>query len=215
MPYQVFDFRTDVRNLFVTPRIRGRFLKMEPGEVARRHSHDLGHELFLILDGECDMEIDGERAVLRPGQACVAWNHQLHQARNLTDRPMTMYLSVTPHVVPTHTMYDEATGEREPPRYNRPEQFDLEDPAAGVPTAELAERFAAAYAALAEATRAALDAQAASLSRVKDAAERDDVHALALALDEVWAHVYATHERLDAMTEAWNVLAMRAASARS
>jgi hypothetical protein len=50
---------------------------------------------------------------------------------------------------------------------------------------------------------------------VKEAAERDDVQALALALDELWAHVYATHERLDAMTEAWNSLAMRAAAARS
>jgi len=62
MPYTVFDYRADVKNLFVTPRIRSRFLRMEPGEVHRAHSHDLGHEIFLILDGECDMEIDGERA---------------------------------------------------------------------------------------------------------------------------------------------------------
>ena len=210
MPYQVFDYRADVKNLFVTPRIRGRFLKMAPGEVHRRHSHDLGHEIFLILDGECDMEIDGERAVLKSGQLCVAWAHQRHQARNTTDAPMTMYLSVTPHVVPTHTQYDEETGERLPPRYNPPGQFDQPDTVADVSTVELADRFAAAYAALAAATRAAMGAQAVSIARIKDAAEANDAQALATAMDGLWAHVNATHERLDAMTSAWNDLASRA-----
>ncbi len=103
MPYAIYDYRADVKNLFVTPRIRSRFLRMEPGEVHRAHSHDLGHEIFLILEGTCQMEIDGERAVLGPGQLCVAFAHQMHQASNVGDGPMTMYLSVTPHVEPTHT----------------------------------------------------------------------------------------------------------------
>ena len=51
MPYAIYDYRRDVKNLFVTPQIRGRFLRMEPGEVHARHSHDLGHEVFLIAPG--------------------------------------------------------------------------------------------------------------------------------------------------------------------
>ncbi len=189
MPYAIFDYRTDVKNLFVTPRIRSRFLRMEPGEVHRRHSHDLGHEIFLILEGICDMEIDGERAVLRPGQLCVAFAHQMHQARNVGDMPMTMYLSVTPHVVPTHTQYDLDTGERLPPRYNPPTMFDQVDTAADVPTAELADGHLAAYRALADATHAAVEAHEAGGAAIKEAAARDDLPALAAAMDDFWAHV--------------------------
>ena len=211
MPYTIYDYRADVKNLFVTPRIRSRFLRMEPGEVHRRHSHDLGHEIFLILEGTCQMEIDGERAVLGPGQLCVAFAHQLHQASNVGDGPMTMYLSVTPHVEPTHTQYDPDGGERLPPRYNQAASFDQVDAVADVPTADLADRFLGAYRALADATRAAADVQAAGLAALKDAAARDDLTALADEMDALWSEVYETYERLDAMTVAWNQLAPRAA----
>ena len=32
---------------------------MEPGEEGPRHSHDVGQEVFLVLDGECEFEIEG------------------------------------------------------------------------------------------------------------------------------------------------------------
>lgn len=211
MPYTVFDYRTDVKNLFVTPRIRSRFLRMEPGEVHRAHSHDLGHEIFLILEGTCQLEIDGERAVLGPGQLCVAFAHQMHQASNVGDGPMTMYLSVTPHVEPTHTQYDPDGGERLPPRYNPPASFDQVDTVADVPTADLADRFLEAYRALADATQVSAEAQATGVAALKDAAARDDLAALATAVDGLWAGVYETYERLDAMAVAWNQLAPRAA----
>ena len=107
MSIEVFDYRTDVRNVVITPEIRSRFLRMEPGEVAIRHSHDLGHEVFLVLEGQCEFEIEGDRAVLGPGQMCFARRDQMHQVRTVGDVPMTMYLSVTPHIDPTHTMWDE------------------------------------------------------------------------------------------------------------
>ena len=66
MSFAVYDYRTDIRNVLVTPQIRSRFLRMEPGQMAQRHSHDLGHEIFLILQGQCEFEIDGETAVLGP-----------------------------------------------------------------------------------------------------------------------------------------------------
>ena len=79
MALQVFDYRTDIRNVFITPQIRSRFLRMEPGAVAERHSHDLGHEIFLILEGNARFEISGEVAELGPGQMCVARIDEPHR----------------------------------------------------------------------------------------------------------------------------------------
>ena len=103
MGFPVYDYRTDIRNVLVTPQIRSRFLRMEPGQSAQRHSHDLGHEIFLILEGRVEFEIDGETEELGPGQMCIALTDQPHKVRVLGDEPMTMYLSVTPHIHPTHT----------------------------------------------------------------------------------------------------------------
>src|SRR5437773_801118 len=124
MGFPVYDFREDVRNVLVTPQIRSRFLRMEPGQVARRHSHDLGHEVFLVLSGRAEFEIEGETAELGPGQMCVVLADQLHAVRVVGDEPMTMYLSVTPHVQPTHTMWSE-DGQRLPPRFMPSSAYDL------------------------------------------------------------------------------------------
>ena len=116
MPLEVFDYRRDIKNVVITPEIRARFLRFEPGDVATRHSHDLGAEVFLILQGRAEFEIDGETAVLGPGELCFAGRDEMHQVRVVGDEPVIMYLSVTPHVEPTHTMYGE-DGSRLPPKY--------------------------------------------------------------------------------------------------
>ncbi len=211
MPYAIFDYRHDIKNLFVTPQIRGRFLRMEPGEVHARHSHDLGHELFLILDGHCDMEIDGDRQILGPGQACVAFAHQMHQARNAGPGQMTMYLSVTPHIEPTHTLYDQETWERLPPRFNPPTAFDKTDTLADTPLDTLADRHLAAARDLAAAAQAAAEAQATGIVALKVASAADDPVAFKASMDSIWAQVYATYEALNTLSEAWNDLAPRAA----
>ena len=77
MPLQVFDYRRDIKNVVITPEIRARFLRFEVGDVATRHSHDLGGEVFLILQGRAEFEIDGETAVLGPGELCFAGRDEL------------------------------------------------------------------------------------------------------------------------------------------
>ena len=67
MGFPVYDYRKDIRNILVTPQIRSRFLRMELGQVNKGHTHDLGHEIFLILQGQAEFEIDGEKEVLGPG----------------------------------------------------------------------------------------------------------------------------------------------------
>jgi len=50
MPIRVYDYQHDITNLEVHPEIRARFLRMEPGPAGGLHSHDLGGEIFLVLD---------------------------------------------------------------------------------------------------------------------------------------------------------------------
>ena len=83
MGFPVYDYRTDVRNVLVTPQIRSRFLKMEPGQSAQLHSHDLGHEIFLILEGRVEFEIDGETEELGPrADVCRFGRSAAHGARS-------------------------------------------------------------------------------------------------------------------------------------
>jgi quercetin dioxygenase-like cupin family protein len=140
MSFTIYDYRTDVRNVLVTTQIRSRFLRMQPGQVAQSHSHDLGHEVFLILEGRCEFEIDDETQELGPGQMCVALADQIHSIRVVGDEPMTLYLSVTPHVQPTHTRWTE-DGQRVPPRFAPSSAYDAQ-PDLSMSVEELIERHA-------------------------------------------------------------------------
>ncbi len=218
MPFDVFDFRTDVRNIVVTPEIRGRFLRMEPGEVASRHSHDLGHEMFLILDGQCEFEIDGERAVLGPGQACFARRDQLHQVRVVGDQPMTMYLSVTPHIDPTHTFWTadpKAGGEKLPPRYagwRSRERDGIPDPPE--PVASLVDRQVDAARQLAEIADVCAREQALHGEALKRAAETGDAAAARASLDALWNALFPLFRATSALAEAWNDVALKVGTAK-
>jgi quercetin dioxygenase-like cupin family protein len=213
MPIEAYDFRTDVRNVVINPRIRSRFLRMEPGEVGARHSHDLGEEVFLILSGQCEFEIDGETAVLGPGQMCFAGADQMHHVRVVGDEPMTMYLSVTPHLEPTHTFWRE-DGAKLPPSYGGSTRADRL--AAGLsdePVTDLARRFVAASEEVAGAAEAAATAQAAAEKRVETAVAAGNLVDTKDAVDEMWQSLYQTYRSLRSMEDAWNALAARVGDA--
>ena len=129
MTFEVYDYRTVNRNVLITPEIRARLYHMKPGQADRRHSHDLGHEIFLILEGQAEFEINGEKRVLGPGQMCVALADEIHQVRNLLpDKPTIMYLSVTPHVQPTHTGRDD-NDNKMPPHFIANQNYHVEESA--------------------------------------------------------------------------------------
>jgi len=54
MPIHVYDYQHDITNLAVHPEIRARFPRMERGPPGGLHSHDLGGEIFLVLEGHCE-----------------------------------------------------------------------------------------------------------------------------------------------------------------
>ena len=153
MALRVYDYRSDIANLLVTPQIRCRFLKMAVGQFNAGHTHDLGHEIFLILQGRAEFDIDGERAVLGPGELCIALADQYHTVRNVGDEEVVMFLSVTPHIQPTHTYWSE-DGSKLPPRFASAPAYD-QTPDRATPTGDLAARQEAAAVAVTQAAAAA------------------------------------------------------------
>lgn len=105
MALHVYDYRRDRDGVLVTPEIRVKFMHMQPGEVARSHSHDLGVSVFLVLQGTVEFDIEGEVAELGAGQMCVALADEKHTMRCTSQEPAVVYLSVAPHVQPTHTVF--------------------------------------------------------------------------------------------------------------
>lgn len=206
MAIEVFDFRRDVKNVYIAPTVRGRFLRMEPGEVAQRHSHDLGDELFLVLSGQCEFEIEGEHAVLGPGQLCVARVDEMHQVWTVGDEPMTMFLTVTPHIEPTHTFWDE-DGHKLPPVYGiatRAERQATGEPSASM--TDLARRFVELATSLAAATTTHATAQRESAARLNATPNEPKP-----VLDEMWSHLAKIYPSLREMETVWNELAARVA----
>jgi quercetin dioxygenase-like cupin family protein len=208
MGFHVYDYRTDNLNVFVSPELRARLYHMAPGQVDGRHSHDLGHEVFLILEGRAAFEIAGETKELGPGQLCIARADEIHQVRNLLpDQPTIMYLSVTPHIHPTHTGRTE-TDERLPPRFAPNRNYHVEQDMT-IPLADLIDRHVEAAQAAADAARLAADAQQAMAIKLKKAIADQDQAAAEEARNAMWASIYTMYKHLHQFGDAWNELAPR------
>ena len=207
MGFPVYDYRTDVRNVLVTPQIRSRFLKMEPGQSAQLHSHDLGHEIFLILEGRVEFEIDGETEELGPGQMCVALVDQPHTVRVLGDEPMTMYLSVTPHIHPTHTPRTD-DGERLPHNFASARAYDVELDMQ-VSVSELVARQSHAAQLLAELTQTCAAVQQEMGNQLKTALAEGDADAATAARKAMWEALYPVYKATAELANVWNALAPR------
>ena len=203
MGFEVYDYRDDVRNVLATPQLRSRFMRMEAGFVAEPHSHDLGHEVFLVLEGRAEFDIDGEKEVLGPGQMCVALVDQLHGIRVLDDAPMTMYLSVTPHIQPTHTMWKD--GQRLPHRFAPPSAYDEEvDP---TPVAGLLSRFVEGVNTVAGAAESARRTQAEMAAKLETAAGDGDLASAGAIRSDMWDALFPLFQESAELAAAWNVLA--------
>jgi quercetin dioxygenase-like cupin family protein len=205
MPLEVWDVRTDIRNLFITPEIRSRIMRFDAGQVSAGHTHDLGHEMFLVLDGQAEFTIAGQSAVLGPGQACVARAGEWHEIRALESAPMTLYLSVTPHVEPTHTQWDHEGGTPLPYHYGAATRFER-PPTTDAGDVLLDRHLAAAHALATAATNNAA-AQTAAASLLRAALVAGDAAQAHAALDQMWAAFRALHDALRSSQQAWNELA--------
>jgi hypothetical protein len=165
--------------------------------------------VFLILQGLAEFEIDGETRTLGPGQMCVALADQTHTIRNVGDEPVIMYLSVTPHIQPTHTGWTE-DGDKAPPRFNPSHAYDVHSDRS-TPTHVLADRYLDAFDGLLCAVQAAEDVQREQVAALKDRATSGDVNAAFEARDRMWGALYPVFVRVRALADAWNNLTYRTA----
>ncbi|MBI4307119.1 MAG: cupin domain-containing protein [Chloroflexi bacterium] len=207
MGFSVYDYRTDIRNVLVTPQIRARFFRLEPGTVAKPHTHDLGHEIFLMLQGRAVFEIDGERAELGPGQMCVALANQSHGITVTSAEPVIMYLSVTPHIQPTHTMWT-ADGKRLPHRFVSNENYDVK-PERPASDDEAVDRHVRAAREFDRAVRRAIEKQLTLGPALKKALEARDETAAKKTRDGMWEALFEMFRTVDGVADAWNDLAPR------
>lgn len=208
MPLEVFDSRTDLRNIFIAPEMRARIIRREPGTAGGGHTHDLGHEIFLVLEGQAEFTIAGESAILGPGQICIARADEWHTIRVVGETPLTYYLSVTPHLEPTHTQWDHEGGTKLPYQYGgstRDERRTRTEPPEA-PEMLLTDHLAAAHA-LADAAVANAVAQEAAGADLRSALNMGDNAAAKAAIDAMWASIYMTYTQLQVMENVWNALA--------
>ena len=206
MGLKVYDYRSDIVNMPVTPQIRCRFLKMAVGQFNAGHTHDLGHEIFLILQGRAEFEIDGQSAVLGPGQMCIALTDQYHTVHNVGDDEVIMFLSVTPHIQPTHTYWNtlwNEDGTKQPPRFTAAGAYD-EQPDRTTPSAEIAARQAAAAATVAQSATDAATVQQEQLARFRQA-----LAAAHGARNAMWEALSELFSRTMELGAAWNAFAAR------
>ncbi len=208
MPLEVFDYRTDVRNIFIAPEMRARIIRREPGTSGGGHTHDLGHEIFLVLEGRAEFTIAGESAVLGPGQICIARADQWHTIRVVGDEPLTYYLSVTPHLEPTHTLWDHEGGTKLPYQYGGSTRDERRANAASSEQSEdLLVRHLAAAHALADAAVVNAAAQEAAGTELRNALTTGNDAAAKDAIDTMWRSIYTTYKQLQEMETVWNELA--------
>jgi len=187
MSIHVFDVRTDLSNLVVQPQIRSRFRRVELGPVPEVHSHDLGGETFLVMAGRIEFTVADESVVCELGQVIYVSPRTTHALRAVGDEPGVIYLSVSPHVEPTHTFYD-AGGQRLPPRYGVWREAGGGDVSTDAHEV-LLERYRAAARVLADLA----SANAASA---------------ATARDEIWASLRPLLQQVEDLERAWNALAI-------
>lgn len=206
---RVYDYRRDIANVVVHPEIRGRFMRMEPAPAGRMHSHDLGGEIFLVLEGQCEFIVEDERVTCDPGQLIYVEPRLKHTLHAVGDKPCVVYLSVTPHVEPTHTMYDEGYN-RLPPRYGTWRGKDGGDAHPDVSTENLAARYAEAARTLANLSQTNAEAQANHLRDLTKALADGDPTRTKQIVDAMWLGLRDVLQQTSNVEEVWNALAPRA-----
>jgi quercetin dioxygenase-like cupin family protein len=200
MPIRVFDYREDLQNLVVRPEGRARFRRVELGPVPAMHSHDLGGETFLVLEGQIEFTVEEDRVTCAPGQLIYVPPQTRHAVRAVGDRPGAIFLSVTPHVEPTHTFYD-AHGSCLPPRYGVWREAGGGEPESAAPTAEVVDQYRSAAERLVELATTHLEAL--GTSAPSEVAKQ--------TIDEWWGTLYPVLEQVRILERAWNELAPRGA----
>jgi len=200
MSIPVHDYRLDLTNICVQPQIRSRFRRVELGPVPPVHSHDLGGETFLVMEGQIEFTVADERVVCERGQSIFVPPRTTHAVRAVGEHPGVIYLSVSPHVEPTHTQYD-ADGQTLPPKYGVWRAAGGGEPRSELPTSTLLERYKAAAQSLAKLAQV-------NAATVNTATTSEDIKK---TVDQLWEGLKPVLLQVEALEREWNELALCAA----
>lgn len=201
MPFTVYDYRNPehIKNLLITPEMRSRILKMEPGQgFNTRHSHDLGHEVFLILQGTAEFEIEGDVQTVETGQLCFAVTDEAHSVRVVGDIPVIMYLSVTPHILPTHTGRS-AEGKAKPINFSPATSYDVELDSS-ISREDRLSRHRSAIGELVSATADLVKHHDTALNQLSGSDTPEAIR------EEMWKDVYKVFKSVSKLGDSWNNL---------
>ena len=80
---------------------------LAPGQATQRHYHRASEEIYFVLDGEGEMELDGERRPVGAGDAVAIPAGAWHELRAEGDRPLRILCSCAPPYRREDTFFEE------------------------------------------------------------------------------------------------------------
>ncbi len=69
---------------------------IQPGDGASRHAHPGMEQVCYVLEGEADIEIEGERGRIGPGDCVFFPENAMHEVTVVGDRPLKILVIYTP-----------------------------------------------------------------------------------------------------------------------
>jgi mannose-6-phosphate isomerase-like protein (cupin superfamily) len=79
---------------------------LAPGQATQRHYHAVAEEVYFVLEGEGEMEIDGDRARVRAGDAVPIAPGTRHQITNAGAGPLRFLCACAPPYRHEDTFFD-------------------------------------------------------------------------------------------------------------
>lgn len=79
---------------------------LEPGQATARHYHARTEEIYVLLDGEGEMEVEGDRAPVGPGDAILIPAGARHQIRAGGSGPLRFLCCCAPPYSDGDTYFD-------------------------------------------------------------------------------------------------------------
>lgn len=78
---------------------------LPPGKASRKHYHPVAEESYYILSGSAEIELDGQRAALGPGDSIILPAPQVHQIRNTGESDLVLLAVCIPAWTPDNSVY--------------------------------------------------------------------------------------------------------------
>jgi mannose-6-phosphate isomerase-like protein (cupin superfamily) len=78
---------------------------LPPGKTSLKHYHPVAEESYYILSGTAQMEIDGETAILGPGDSVVIPPTKAHQITNAGDDDLVFLAVCVPAWTPDNSVF--------------------------------------------------------------------------------------------------------------